>query len=432
MKIGIVTTWSEQEIGIISRAYAETLSRFHKLFIYHRSQGQPASLDADWNQYNVTAGKKTRLATSDDIDWNDFKDWVSRNQLDLILFFDQHSWEVVINCHSLKVVIGAFVDYCSVDTLPFFRLFDFLFCSTLRHYNLFRDHPQVIYFPWGTDITLFNPNQQPSLHGVVRFLHSAGMGSLGSAKGTDILLRAFKQVRGEVQLVIQSRTGLDHLSSMVRSAQSDPRITFIEKIDPDPSLYFMGDVYVYPTRLEGLPLTITEALASGLPVITTDSPPMNETIREDYDGRLVTIERYEKREDQYYWPESICWEISLAQAMQYYADHPEQVTLQKAHARQYAEAHLDWKVNSTSLAGRVTGLKRSSSSLSLRMSAKRFEHARLGNDYLAAASYALRARQRRMVFNHLLLAMWFAPTKLFDRRVPTIIIQTILSFFMRK
>jgi 1,2-diacylglycerol 3-alpha-glucosyltransferase len=432
MKIGIVTNWSEQEIGIISHTYAEALSRYHKLFIYHRSQGQPASVDANWNQYNVTSGKKTRLATSDDIDWNDFKGWVSRNQLDLILFFDQHSWDVVIKCHSLKVIIGAFIDYCSVETLPFFRLFDFLLCSTLRHYNLFREHPQVIYFPWGTNLALFIPNQQPTLHGAVRFLHSAGMGSLGSTKGTDILLRAFKEVRGEVQLTITSQTSLDRSSSMVRSAQSDPRITFIEKVDPDPSLYFLGDVYIYPTRLEGLPLTITEALASGLPVITTNSPPMNEYIREDYNGRLVTVERYEKREDQYYWPESIVWEISLAQAMQYYADHPEQVTLQKAHARQYAEAHLDWKVNSSSLAERVTALKRGSSSLAMRMAASRFEHARLGEDYLAAASYAIRTRQRRTVFDNLLLAVRFAPIKLFDRRVPAMIIQTIISFFIRK
>ena len=432
MKIGIVTDWSEQEIGIISHAFVETLSISHKIFIYHRSQGQPASLEANWNPYNVTSGKKTRLATSDDIDWNDFKDWVSRNQLDLILFFDQHSWDVVLKCHNLEVIIGAYVDYCSEETLPFFKLFDFLLCSTLRHYNLFRDHPQVIYIPWGTDLTLFNQNQQSSLHGVIRFLHSAGMGSLGPAKGTDVLLRAFKQVRGEVQLIITSHTNLDRSGSLARSIQSDSRVTLIEKTDANPSLYLLGDVFVYPTRLESDSLTITEALAAGLPVVTTDSPPMNETIREDYNGRLVTVERYEKRDDQYYWQESICWEISLAQAMQYYADHPEQVRLQKAHARQYAEAHLDWKVNSASLGERVTGLKRSPNSLSLRMATSRFEHARLGEDYLATALSGIRTRQGRLVFSHLLLAIWFSPVKLFDRRVPRIIIQTITGFFIRK
>jgi len=53
-------------------------------------------------------------------------------------------------------------------------------------------------------------------------------------------------------------------------------------------LYYLGDVYVYPTTLDGLGLTVYEALASGLPVIATDVAPMNEIITED-NGKLVKV-----------------------------------------------------------------------------------------------------------------------------------------------
>ena len=69
----------------------------------------------------------------------------------------------------------------------------------------------------------------------------------------------------------------------------DPRIEFIEKTVSAPGLYFRGDVYLYPTRLEGIGLTICEALASGLPVITTNDAPMNEFVIDGETGYLVDV-----------------------------------------------------------------------------------------------------------------------------------------------
>ena len=35
-------------------------------------------------------------------------------------------------------------------------------------------------------------------------------------------------------------------------------------------LFNLGDVYIYPTHMEGVGLTITESMATGLPVVTTN------------------------------------------------------------------------------------------------------------------------------------------------------------------
>ncbi len=73
----------------------------------------------------------------------------------------------------------------------------------------------------------------------------------------------------------------------------------------------MGDVYVYPTRLEGIGLTIAEAMAAGLPVIIPDEQPMNEFVYDDY-PLLVGIESEGTRDDGYFWPEIEVSTTSLA------------------------------------------------------------------------------------------------------------------------
>jgi glycosyltransferase involved in cell wall biosynthesis len=53
-------------------------------------------------------------------------------------------------------------------------------------------------------------------------------------------------------------------------------------------LYRQADVFVFPTLLEGLGLVVLEAMASGLPVITTASGP-SDVVRDGVDGFVVPI-----------------------------------------------------------------------------------------------------------------------------------------------
>jgi hypothetical protein len=96
-------------------------------------------------------------------------------------------------------------------------------------------------------------------------------------------------------------------------------------------------------------LTIAEAMACGLPVITTDQPPMSEFIHPPHNGQLVAVERLIARADGYYWPQSIASISGLQQAMQFYVDHADTLTDLKTKARQYAVDHLDWRENAKPL-----------------------------------------------------------------------------------
>jgi len=347
MNIGIVTTWFERGAAYVSRAYMESLSRKHNVFIYARGGEKYAKGDPNWDKEYVTWGKPVPGKIYMYVDPKEFKEWVRENRIDVVIFNEQHSWETILDALKLDIIIGAYVDYYKPETVPFFWLYDFLLCNTKRHYSVFKDHPQGLYIPWGTDLDVLKPRGGAGSGDSVTFFHSCGVSPL--RKGTDILVRAFQHVKGNVKLIIHSQGAFSEHPPTASIIAQDPRIELIEAEVGAPGLYHLGDVYVYPTRLEGIGLTIAEALASGLPVITTNAPPMNEFVVQDMNGRLVEVERYERRSDNYYWPQSICWETALTEAMQFFVDNVRALEDYKQRAREYAEANLDWQKNSYDL-----------------------------------------------------------------------------------
>lgn len=349
MKIGIVTTWFERGAAYVSRAYLEALKAEHDVYIYARAGEKYAMGDPRWDLPMVTWGKRVRHRLDTYVDWRDFDRWVRTQQLDLLLFNEQQSWDVILRLRRAhRLLLGAYIDYYQPDTVPFFRLYDFLLCNTKRHYSVFREHPQALYLPWGTDLTLFTPSPaRPPGDGVI-FFTSCGMDPY--RKGTDLTVQAFARVTGKASLLIHDQHAIrTRMPELIPLIERDPRIRLLSAEVNAPGLYHEGDVYVYPSRLDGLGLTLAEALACGLPVITTDCPPMNEFVREGDNGRLVAVEALRRRDDNYYWPEAQCEVASLAAAMQWYVDHQQELPQLRTQARAYAEAQLDWQQNAAPL-----------------------------------------------------------------------------------
>jgi glycosyltransferase involved in cell wall biosynthesis len=58
--------------------------------------------------------------------------------------------------------------------------------------------------------------------------------------------------------------------------------------DDMPALYASHDIFVLPSLVEGMPLVLLEAMASGLAVVTTESSGMTDLVEDGHDG-LLTI-----------------------------------------------------------------------------------------------------------------------------------------------
>ncbi len=359
MNIGIVTTWFERGAGYVSKQYKNVLEKEHSVFIYARGGEKYAIGNNDWDGEKITWGKKIPIHMPMSIDLVDFKKWISKNQLDVVLFNEQQWWDPVILCNELGIKCGAYVDYYTKETVPFFGLYDFLVCNTKRHYGVFSWHPQAVYVPWGTDINLFKPvSLGPVEKGAVTFFHSCGVSP--ERKGTDLLLRAFVNTLGPAKLIIHSQTDLKifypQLKDLIINLEKSGRLFIETKTVPAPGLYHLGDVYVYPTRLEGIGLTMAEALACGLPLIVPDNGPMSEFINHDC-GKLVRVDRCFERADGYFWPQCEVNTGSLTTAMQYYVDNKENISEFKNKARKHAEEERNWFKNANGLVEQIVNFK---------------------------------------------------------------------------
>ncbi|MBU1109746.1 MAG: glycosyltransferase family 4 protein [Candidatus Riflebacteria bacterium] len=141
---------------------------------------------------------------------------------------------------------------------------------------------RIIINPYGADITRFYPALKRD-ENIFRILF---VGAIGQRKGIKYLLEAFKRLRlpnAELVLVggiVGSGIGLEPYRGLFRHVQNVPH----HEVH---TVFQSADIFVYPSLHEGSALAIYEALASGLPVVTT--PNAGSVVRDGEEGFIVPI-----------------------------------------------------------------------------------------------------------------------------------------------
>ena len=137
------------------------------------------------------------------------------------------------------------------------------------------DESRVRVVEGGVDPRVFHP--RPLAHEGFSFLL---VGKYEGRKSVDEVIAAFREEfppgrNRDVSLVLK----VDHLifgdriQSLIARHADDPRIRFVTGQIPDhemAALYNRSDAFVLPTKAEGFGLPTIEALACGVPVVTTD------------------------------------------------------------------------------------------------------------------------------------------------------------------
>ena len=363
MKIGIVTTWFERGAAYVSKQYEQLLSENHEVFIYARGGEQYAIGDPKWDRENVWWGKRKISPMSTYIDKKDFIKWLKKKNIELVIFNEQHWLEPVMICNKLNIKTVAYIDYYTEETIPFFEIYDALFCNTKRHFSAFKWHPQVYYIPWGTNTEIFKPIKIKSTNkDKIVFFHSCGMNP--RRKGTHLLLDALELLEEyyeQIEVIIHTQIDLkkffpnriDQINKLINNKV----LKIINKTVSSPGLYYMGDVYVYPSILEGIGLTVAEAVSCGLPVIVPNDAPMNEFIKDNINGKLVEVDKFFARADGYYWPQNNCNINSLKEKMIFYIQNRNELTKYKKIAREYALNNLNWENNKNLLVNIICNIQ---------------------------------------------------------------------------
>jgi len=111
-------------------------------------------------------------------------------------------------------------------------------------------------------------------------------------KGTRYLADAFSRIGGEYPGVTLSIVGTGEGEAEVKSSFPSilhERIHVIPRVSSEdvPKIYSEHDIFVFPSLFESMSLVVPEAMASGMPVVTTRACGMQDIIENGVTGLLV-------------------------------------------------------------------------------------------------------------------------------------------------
>ncbi len=199
-----------------------------------------------------------------------------------------------------------------------------------------RHWPRLEVSRLGVDPARFKPEpREPSTHFEVLCV-----GRLVPAKGQQVLLEAvaglIAQGRDLRLTLVGAGPQLEHLRARVRALGLEERIELVGGVSQDhiAAYYRRAHCFALASFAEGIPVVLMEAMAMGLPCVTTRITGVPELIRDRIDGLLVCPSDRQ----------------GLADALASLADDPALCRRLAANARANVVAHYDLARNSSRLA----------------------------------------------------------------------------------
>jgi glycosyltransferase involved in cell wall biosynthesis len=157
----------------------------------------------------------------------------------------------------------------------------------------FAPEMEIAVIPNGVDAQAFHPAvtaRDPS-----RPVQLLFVGRVVFQKGLDVLLRALAMLPSALDFrleIIGDGDQREPLAAEIRRLGLEQKITFSGWCDRAAiaERYRQADVFVFPSRDEGMPNVVLEAMASGLPVVATAIAGNEDLVREGENGCLVPPE----------------------------------------------------------------------------------------------------------------------------------------------
>jgi glycosyltransferase involved in cell wall biosynthesis len=198
--------------------------------------------------------------------------------LEGILFFERHSW------HPEILRIAREMDIFTV-CVPNWEWFygrahqwsycDLFVCPSRFTEKIVRSYgfTNTCFLPWLIDLSKL-PHRQisgPARH----FIHNAGIVDRDDRKGTRDTIKAFCRLkRRDIRLTVR-------IQNEVELPPFDERVNVqFGNLSSVSELYLTGDICIQPSKMEGIGFMVLEPVCAGMPVITTNYPPMNEFVHQ--------------------------------------------------------------------------------------------------------------------------------------------------------
>jgi alpha-maltose-1-phosphate synthase len=192
---------------------------------------------------------------------------------------------------------------------------------------------KITVIPYGAPIEYFQP--QPKQDSLFRALF---IGQMSPRKGIHYLLAAWKNLKlTDAELLLVGKNcypsgWLEKYSDICRCVPSAPHLSLNQ-------YYSSASIFVFPSLLDGFGLVLLEAMACGIPIITTPNTAGPDIITDGIEGFIIPIRDIVAIEEKLEW----CY------------SHPQELAEMGRAARRKAE-ELTWRLYRQRLASKVQSL----------------------------------------------------------------------------
>jgi len=197
------------------------------------------------------------------------RDFLKR--VDVVLFAEQPYYSQLLPlCRRMRkrTVCVPMVEWMPAACRGWPQSVDHFICPTRQSYRAFSHLLPCTLFSWPVDVDAFEYRQRQTCE---RFVFVNGTGGWDGRKGGKVVVRALQQWP-DMPLTIYSQRGKARRSGVQWPDNADVR----SEVPSNADLYREGDVLVIPHSCDGIGLELGEAMASGMPVISTNGTPWDE------------------------------------------------------------------------------------------------------------------------------------------------------------
>lgn len=139
----------------------------------------------------------------------------------------------------------------------------------------------VTVIPNGVDSDTFAPGARG--HGTPRLLFVGAY----DRKGLDVAIRALALMKRDAELLAVGEGDRSRYARLAIDLGVRDRVVFEPPRDRIAEVFAAADAFVFPTRYEPFGMVIAEAMASGLPVVTSGAAGAADLITDGVSGRII-------------------------------------------------------------------------------------------------------------------------------------------------
>ena len=163
----------------------------------------------------------------------------------------------------------------------------------IENYGIDEEIISVIYN--GTNIDEFNPKNISLYKKEIRYRHNIREDEIVllfvaaefNRKGLKFILEAMKNLSNVPKLMVVGGDNKNEFELLSKQYNIEQNVIFVGKTSEVEKYYAASDIFVFPTTYEAFGQVITEAMATGIPVITSKCAGASELVEDKKDAILL-------------------------------------------------------------------------------------------------------------------------------------------------